>query len=258
MRIRLLAIAVCFTAFTLITSRAEAQNNTVGEISVLFWRPTPDLVISTPAITGAGVDEIDFVSEFGIEQKWFPEFRATLGHKHKFRFGYVPIKYDASATIRRTITLNGRTFNVGAPATTEIKWDLWRFGYEWDFVSTDSGFFGLIADLKYNKVTASIDSPALARASSTEQKAPVPTIGAIGRGYIAPQVAISAEFTALKIDRSEFNAKFYDFDVNAFVTFGKYIGAQGGYRAVTVDYLVDEDTGDLKMQGPYAGVILRF
>lgn len=258
MRIRLVAIAVCFTAFTLITSRAEAQNDTVGEISVLFWKPTPELVISTPAVTGAGINEVDFVTEFGIEDKWFPEFRGSLGRKHKLRFGYVPIKYDASATITRTITLKGTTFTVGAPATTEIKWDLWRVGYEWDFVSTDRGFFGIIADLKYNKVTATIDSPALARASTTEQKAPVPTIGAIGRGYVTPQVAISAEFTALKIDRSEFNAKFYDFDVNAFVTFGKYIGAQGGYRSVTVEYLVDEDTGDLKMQGPYGGVILRF
>ena len=251
-------MAVCVTAFTLITSRAEAQNDTNGEFSVLFWKPTPDLTISTPAVTGAGRDEIDFVSEFGIEEKWFREFRAVLGHRHKLRFGYVPIKYNASSTIRRTITLNGRTFTVGAPATTEVKWDLWRFGYQYDFVSTDSGYFGLVTDLKYNKVTASIDSPALARASSTEQKAPVPTLGVAGRGYITPQVAISAEFTALKIDRSEFNAKFYDFDINGFVTFGKYIGAQGGYRSVTVDYLVDNDKGDLKMQGPYVGLILRF
>ena len=258
MRIRLVAIAVCLTAFTLITSRAEAQNDTVGELSVLFWKPTPELVIATPAITGAGVNEVDFVTEFGIEDKWFPEFRGSLGRKHKLRFGYVPIKYEQSATITRTITLRGTTFTVGAPATADIKWDLWRVGYEWDFVSGDSGFFGVIADLKYNKVTATIDSPALARASTTEQKAPVPTIGAIGRGYVTPNVAISAEFTALKIDRDDFNAKFYDFDVNAFVTFGKYIGAQGGYRSVTVEYFADDDTGDLKMQGPYAGLILRF
>jgi hypothetical protein len=252
-------MAVCFTAFTLIiTSRAEAQNNTNGELSVLYWKPTPELVISTPAVTGAGIDEVDFVKEFGIEDKWFPEFRGSLGRKHKLRFGYVPIKYEASARITRTITLKGTTFTVGAPANTEIKWDLWRVGYEWDVVSTNSGFFGLIAELKYNKVTATIDSPALARASTTEQKAPVPTIGAIGRGYLAPHFAVSAEFTALKIDRSEINAKFYDFDVNAFATFGKYIGAQGGYRSVTVDYVVDDDTGDLKMKGPYAGLILRF
>ncbi len=258
MRIRLVAIAVCFTAFTLITSRAEAQNDTVGEISVLFWKPTPELVISTPAISGAGVNEVDFVTEFGIEDKSFPEFRGILGRRHKLRFGYVPIRYEQSATITRTITLKGTTFTVGAPATADIKWDLWRVGYEWDVVSMDRGFLGIVADLKYNKVTATIDSPALARASTTEQKAPVPTIGAAGRGYVTPNVAISGEFTALKIDRDEVNAKFYDFDVNAFVTFGTHIGAQAGYRSVTVEYLVDDDTGDLKMQGPYAGFILRF
>ena len=258
MRIRLVAIAMCFTAFTLFTSRAEAQNDTVGEISVLYWKPTPELVIATPGAANVGINEIDFVTEFSLEDEWFPEFRGSLGRKHKLRFGYVPIRYEASTTITRAITLEGITFTVGAPATADIKWDLWRVGYEWDFVSMDRGFFGVIADLKYNKVTATIDSPALARASTTEQKAPVPTIGAIGRGYVTPNVAISAEFTALKIDRDEFNAKFYDFDVNAFVTFGKHIGAQGGYRSVTVDYLVDEDSGDLKMQGPYAGLILKF
>jgi hypothetical protein len=70
---------------------------------------------------------VDFVSEFGIEDKWFPGFRASLGHKHKFNIRYAPIKYDADATIRRTITFRGQTFNDRRPATTEIKWDIWRF-----------------------------------------------------------------------------------------------------------------------------------
>ena len=147
----------------------------------------------------------------------------------------------------------GRTFTIGAPATADIKWKLCKFGYEWDFVSRERGFFGVIADLKYNKVEASIDSPVLTSAATTDVTAPVPTIGVIGRGYLAPAVSITGEFTGLSITRDDFDGKFFDFDLYGTVSFGRHFGVQGGYRSVVVDYLVDEDTGDLKMKGPYFG-----
>ncbi len=258
MRTRFIAIALCFTAFTLsTTSRAAAQNGN-GEVAVVFWKPSPDFVIQSGAISGAtGIQDVDFVSEFGIEDKWFPGFRASLGHKHKLNISYAPIKYDADATITRTITFRGQTFNVGAPAHTEIKWDIWRFGYEWDFVSMDKGFFGVIGDLKYNKVSASIDSPALRRTAATEQNAPVPTIGVAFRGYPVPMLGIGGEISGLKLSRGDDEAKFVDFDFNGAVFFG-HLGAQAGYRSVTVDYVIDDDSGDLKLKGPYISGILKF
>jgi hypothetical protein len=33
---------------------------------------------------------------------------------------------------------------------------------------------------------------------------------------------------------------------------------QGGYRAVTVDYTIEDDIGDLKLKGPYVGAVVRF
>jgi len=260
MRIRLLATVVCFTALTLLTARAEAQNTMNGEIAVVFWKPSPELLIQSGAISSAtsSTAPIDFVSEFGIEDKWFTGFRASLGRRHKFNVSYAPVKYDATATITRTIVFRGQTIRVGAPATTNIKWDLWRFGYEWDFVSMDKGYVGLIADVKYNKLTASIDSPALTSTASTEQNAPVPTIGVAFRGFPVPMVAIGGEFSGLKINHGTFDAKFIDFNVDGSVFFGKYLGAQAGYRAVTVDYVIDDDTGNLKLKGPWIGGLVRF
>lgn len=258
---RRIAVFVCFTAAMTITARAEAQGNTnVGELSVNFWSADPTIVIQSGSITGAtGINEpIDFVSEFGVEKKSFPDFRFSVGRSHKFRFGYVPLKYDAEATIRRTISFRGQTFTIGAPATTEIKWDLWRFGYEWDFVSNDRGYFGVVGELKYNKMEASIDSPLLSRTAATEQNAPVPTIGAAGRGYVHPMVSIGGEFTGLKITTGDVEATFTDFDINGAVTFGRFVGVQGGYRAVAVDYVIDDDIGDVEFKGPYVGVVLKF
>jgi hypothetical protein len=262
MRIRLFITTLVLALPLLAVSRAEAQasggNDHVVELGVMSWKPSPEITLSTQSLSGVGVDDVDFVQEFGIEDKSFPEFRAAIGRNHKFRFSYVALKYDQEATLQRTIVFQGRTFQVNVPASADIKWDLWRFGYEWDVVSRDQGFFGLIADVKYNKVEASIDSPALSSAAAIDTTAPVPTFGAIGRGYLTPNVSITGEFTGLSLNREEFEAKFYDFDIYGTVTFGRNVGGQFGYRSVTVDYLVDEDRGDLKMKGPYFGAVVRF
>jgi hypothetical protein len=257
-RHRLLGLAFCFAA-TLVAAPAAAQNINVGEFNLLFLNPDPDLRLQSGSLASAtGINEVDFVQEFGIEKEWFPEIRFSAGRRHKFRFGYLPVRYEAETIIVRTIIFRGQTFSVGAPASTDINWDIWRFGYEWDFVSTDRGFVGVIGELKYNRLDASVESPALLQAATTEQKAPIPTIGVIGRGFVHPMVSITAEFSGLQFNTDDFEAKFYDFDINGAVTFGRYIGVQGGYRQVTVDYFIDEDSGDLKLKGPYIGLVARF
>ena len=254
---------IVFSLFTILlgTASAHAQlpaEDHVVELGVMFWKPSPELTLSTDALVGAGVNEVDFVQEFGIEDKYFPEFRATLGRNHKFRASFVTFSYDAETIITRRIVFQGRTFDIGVPATADITWNLYTFGYEWDFVSRERGFFGFVADLKYNKVEASIDSPALTAAAATDVTAPVPTIGVIGRGYVATAVSITGEFTGFKFSRDENEVTFFDFDLYGTVSLGRNVGVQGGYRSVVADYIIDEDTGDLKMKGPYFGAVVRF
>jgi len=139
---RRFSLVICVLMVTVAAVRAEAQNNTnTGELSIAAWSPTPELVLQSGSLTAAtGIAEVDFVQEFGIENKTFPEFRFSVGRGHKFRFSHVPVQYDAETIVQRTITFRGRTFAVGIPASTDIKWDLWRFGYEWDFVSIERGY----------------------------------------------------------------------------------------------------------------------
>ena len=261
MRHDLRVIGFALFTFLLGTSSAHAQlpaEDHVVELGVMFWRPSPELTLSTDTLAGAGVDEVEFVQEFGIEDKYFPEFRATLGRTHKFRASLVTFSYEAEATITRRIVFQGRTFNIGVPATADIEWKLYKFGYEWDFVSRERGFVGFLADFKYNRVDASIDSPALTSAATADVTAPIPTIGVIGRGYIAPIVSITGEFSGLKLSRDDDEGKIFDFDIYGTLSLGRNVGIQGGYRSVVVDYIVDEDTGDLKMKGPYFGAVVRF
>jgi hypothetical protein len=238
---------------------AAAQDHVV-ELGLMRWGPSPGLTLSSEGLAASSVSEIDFVREFGIVDKSFPDFRVALGRSHKFRLSHAKFSYEPETVIQRTLTFQGRTFTLNTPASADIKWDLWTFGYEWDVVSRPGGFFGIVADLKYNKIRASIDSPALDSPAATNTTAPVPTIGVAGRGYLGSVLSVGGEYTGLNFGSGDFDVKFTDFDINAAIVPSPRIGvgAQVGYRSVAADYVVDEDTGDLKMRGPYFGVIVRF
>jgi hypothetical protein len=222
--------------------QAEAFN---VEFGVMFWKPEPDLVITTPSFAPVG-GTVDFVNAFGIEEKRFVEFRAVLkGGKHKFRASRVVFDYEDTATIQ------------GVTATSDIEWELWRVGYEYDALRADQGFVGLVAELKYNEVEASIGSPL--GGASTLQKAPIPTVGGIARAYIGDYVSVTGEFTLLSFDGDEVRGEFYDLDLYGIAHFGPSVGVQFGFRRVHTEYLVDDnDEGDLEMLGLYFGGLVRF
>ena len=46
-----------------------------------------------------------------------------------------------------------------------------------------------------------------------ERTVPVPTFGGIARGYLTQYVSVTMEFTGFKLSRSDFIAKFTDFDL---------------------------------------------
>jgi hypothetical protein len=258
-------------ASLLIAGRAEAQfgvsdpapaEDYVMELGLMFWQPTPTLLIQTGTLTRITGGEVDFVREFGIEDQRFSEFRivARPGRKHKIRFSRVAARYDESAILQRTVTFGGRTFTIGAPATADLRWDLYRIGYEWDFVARDRGFVGVIAELKHNKVSADLAAAGFG-SEFYEATAPVPTVGVIGRGYPHRAVSITAELTGFKLPdfvSEEFEAKLFDFDLYGTVSIGRHVGIQGGYRSVVAEYLVDDDAGDLKLKGLYFGGLVRF
>lgn len=231
------------------------------EFGLGFWSPEPELTLRFDGPAGVGTD-VDFVQEFGIAKKRFRELRGTLkpGRKHKLRVDYIPFKYDAEALIQRTFVFGGRQFTVGVPASTDVTWDLWKFGYEWDFYSGQAGFAGVVADVKYNRVSAEVSAIGLG-SEVAQANAPVPGVGGIARGYFSKNVSITGEFTFFKVPDAlseEIDGTFYDFDVYTTVNAGRYVGLQGGYRSITVDYLAAEDAGAMKMKGIYFGGVLRF
>jgi hypothetical protein len=263
-----------------VSTRAQAQFRVADpapgetfhvELGLLFWSPTPEILIQTGALAAIGEPNVDLVREFAIDNASFNEFRGVIkaGRKHKLRVSHVLLEYHESATLQRTIVFGGRIFPISVPATADLSWRLWRFGYEWDFVARDRGLVGFITELKYNDVSAALAATGYG-SEITEVTAPIPTIGVIARAYPHKDVSITAEFTGFKmpgfigsrisdsLSGDDFDAKMYDFDVYGTINLGRHVGVQGGYRSVTADYLVDEDAGDLKMKGMYFGGLVRF
>ncbi|MBA3231338.1 MAG: hypothetical protein H0T05_00805 [Acidobacteria bacterium] len=271
MRTRVAPSVICL-AFVLFTAPAYAQygvsrapDRATGEryhfeISTNFWNPTPDLIISSEALGIPGSD-IDFVQDLGIEQSRFRQFRAVLrpATKHKFRFEYTPISYNAVSNLSRTIIFNGIAYPVTLPVDTSLDWKAYRFGYEWDFIYRDRGFLGLVLEAKYTDVQATLEN--VIDTQFVHARAPIPAIGIIGRGYIMPNVSITGEFSGFKLPEGisdDYRARYFDFDIYTTINFTNNVGVQGGYRSFDVFYRVDDDQGALVLKGLYFGGVVRF
>jgi hypothetical protein len=273
MRTRVAALSVLCLAFGLLAAApARAQYAAKGtsdratgetyhvEIGYYFWNPAPEIAVTSEALGIIG-SRIDFVSDLGIEQKRYGQLKVVLrpAKKHKFRFEYTPINYQAAATLNRDIIFNGIKYPIALPVSTDFKWNAYRFSYEWDFLYTDRGFLGVVLEAKYTDVQTTLTN--VLDTEFVQAQAPIPAIGAIGRVYVAPNISITGEFTGFKLPDSineDYGAKYFDFDLYGTVNFTDHAGAQVGYRSFNVVYKVKRDNGELNLKGLYFGGAVRF
>ena len=178
------------------------------ELAYALWRPSRTSISSESL--GIIGNSIDAVTDLGFETETFQDFKVVLraSRKFKFRFGYTPIKYEGDTILTRTIVFNGQRYTIGLPVTSELDWKSWRFGAEYDFISRSRGFVGFIFEGKYTDINVP-----LRRRSSTEfthVKVPIPTIGGIGRVYVARNVAMTGELTGLKLTIQDDSGKYLE------------------------------------------------
>jgi hypothetical protein len=254
MKIRLALLAAAMLCVSGIASAQSSPESYGFEGRLIFWKPSPEIVLTS----GTLGTPVDFINTLGVEEKRFRSYQiVTKAGKHKVRFSKENIKYDATTELPVTIRFQGQTYTVGVPTTAELDWHLTRIGYEWDPVSTPRGFLGLVFDLEYNKMNVQLSAPGVTT-EIFEHTIPVPTIGGIARGYLGQYISFTGELTGFKVNRSDFVAKFFDFDLYGTANLGRNLGVQYGYRRLTLNYDIDNDAGDVKLKGPYFGLVVRF
>ena len=226
-----------------------------------FWDPDLTLIVSSEAIGIAG-DDVDLVNDLGIDSKKLRTFNLVLrpATKHKFRFQYLPLKYEAEAIVPREFIFNGLRYRVGLPVNTSADLTTYRFGYEYDFLYFPRGYVGVLLDLKYTDVDVTLSSPI--GTGFTRQVAPIPGAGVAGRGYLAKNVSVTGEVTYFripnKLGKDEFGGRYLEYDFYGTVNFTQNVGAQVGYRSIHAEYFEDLDAGDLKFRGWYFGGVFRY
>ena len=266
---KLFVCVACAAVLVITSSSARAQYGVPGpsaaisgedyhvELAYSLWYPGRDIKISSESLGIIGTT-IDAVTDLGFEKKWFNDLKVVLrpSRHFKFRFGYTPIKYEGDTILTRTLVFNGQRYTVGLPVTSELDWKVWRFGMEYDFIARPRGFAGFIFEGKYTDINMALAAPIINE--FTHVKVPVPTIGGIGRVYVARNFAITGELTGLKLTIGEDTGKYLEFDLNALYNFNRNIGVQGGYRTLNIEYAIEDDSGNLDLNGLYFGGVARF
>jgi len=230
------------------------------EAAFNLWDPLPDFVISSESLGIPGTS-ISVQADLDIQQERKFEFRLVLrpAKKHKFRFHYLPLVYEATTTLKADIIFNGIKYPLSTQVESNLAWKTYRIGYEYDIISRAQGFFGIILEAKYTDASIQLRSPfgvEFARA-----RAPIPALGAIGRVYIARLASITAEFTGFSLPSSidpDYQAHYYDWDIYGTVNFTNNFGAQVGYRSLSLGYVAKQDKGDATLAGLYFGGVARF
>lgn len=230
------------------------------EAAAGLWNAAPEVLITSESL-GIPGSQIDFVEDLGLAKKRIGALNVTFhpGRKHKLRFEYLPLKYTQDVTLQRDIVFNGQRYRTGVPVTSALDWNAYRFTYEFDFISMNRGFGGLLVDMRVTDIRATLQTSILDE--FTKLRAPVPTLGGIARVYIVPAVSVTGELTGIKIPKRDlynFSGHYADLNLYGTVNVTKNVGAQLGYRSLDVEALIDQDAGVLTMKGLYFGIVARY
>jgi hypothetical protein len=242
------------------------------EASGTMWNPAPTGLISSAQFGIAG-SNIDFTKDLGFAATRFKDLRIVLrpSTKQKFRVQYTPLDYFSATTLDRPVVFNGINFNVALPIQATFDWKVWRFGYEYDFVYRKRGYIGMLLDMRLTQMTAKLASPI--DTEFTTVRAPLPSVGVVGRAYILPEVALNFEVTGLcgmqnaagqfsatckQATGAKYQAAYFDWDIYGTVNLTNYVGAQIGWRRMTTLIDIKQDTGNVKFQGFWFGGVVRY
>jgi hypothetical protein len=242
------------------------------EVSGTFWNPTPTGLIASEQFGIVG-SNIDFAKDLSFTNTRFKDFRIVLrpSKKQKFRVQYTPVDYFSATSLKRPVVFNGINFNVSLPIQATFDWNVWRFGYEYDFVYRKRGYVGMLIEGRLTQMNAKLASPI--DTEFTTVRAPLPALGVVGRVYVMPEVALNFEVSGMcavydankHINLScsqqpgeKYQAAYFDWDIYGTFNLTNYVGAQVGWRRMTTLIDVNKDTGNLKFQGLWFGGVVRY
>lgn len=232
-----------------------------------FWMSSADLIVSSGGsgpLEGIPGTDINAKRDLGLVDRNLPQFNLVVksAKKHKVRLQYVPIKYEQSAILNRTIDFNGQRYTVGLPVNSSLNWKALRLGYEYDFLIRSRGYAGFIIEDKQTDVRVDVATPiSNPPAQFAHAQAPIPALGGIARVWVVPRVNVTFELTGFKVPDTidnRYNAHYVDIDFYGTINATNNVGVKVGFRSLDMAYKWKEDTGAFTLKGLYFGLVARY
>lgn len=237
----------------------SAQQGSNVELEARLW--SAELSGTVEVREGGLGTTIDLESDLGIEEDEPLELRLTLrpSRRTQVRLAWTNLSFDGDEVLSRTVEFGGQTFTFSTRVVSQLDVDYARAGFAWQFLSSSDGTFrlGPLVEVKGFRGEASIEAPDLPfpAAASEELEGAFGAVGAVLDIEAGSRVQIFAEGTyVVEADDAEGT----DFEAGLRVLLGRRLAAVVGYRSFSVEATEDDDAFDLDIEGPYAGLTLRF
>ena len=231
---------------------AEAQ--AVVEIDARYWftNLSSDVKVTESGLPGT---KIDLVDDLGVDDsKGFPEGRVTLGFgDHHIRYSYMPMSWDGDEIVTQSVNFDGKTYSVGTRVKSNFDIAYHRLGYEYDIVNTLGNKFGVIAEVKYFDIDASLKSSV--NSESKSLAVPLPAFGVAVQVGLPAFLSVGAEITGITAGNA---GNLVDAEASLNLTPAPLVTISAGYRYLGLHAEQGNDELDFKVSGPFAMVRVGF
>jgi len=185
-------VIACLFAMTIPLAHAgdnDAENYKV-RFTAFWWYSNPSGHFSDTENAGSS-HSFDLNKDFGFGSysTFSGNFDWRFTRRNHLLFGASPVESSNTRTLTRTITFNGKTYDVGTAVSADIQSLAFSPGYQFDFMRRDWGTFSGIAQLFLINTDAKISSAVsvngqtVVQSSSESVLAPIPAIGPRIRWY---------------------------------------------------------------------------
>ena len=232
-----------------------------------LWPPAQDLTVAHRG-SGASGTTTGAAGDTRAPVPRFMDLRVRLrpSRRQRVHLDYLPVRYDAVTAPDRPASPADADRGAGAAVASTLTWRTWRLAYEYDLIHLARGSLGVFAEATYNDVRIARDPGCVAGSAACElarMRRPIPAVGGVVRLYPSPVIMLGAEASLLRMpwgigDFLGYTGEHLAYDVHAVLNFIDAFGLQLGYRSRNLSLRTTEQDHDLKLEGIYAGVLLRF
>lgn len=144
---------------------------------------------------------------------------------------------------------------MGTRVESKVDLKALKVGYEYDFVSGESGFLGVMLDVLLADASVELNAPALGIKEKEEFTGPIPLLGLIGRVYPVRWVNVTGRVSGVSLGS-------YGCAIGAEGSLNinpvKYLGTSAGYHYLRAKADYNDDSLDITLTGPFVALNLRF